>query len=81
MINDKLETIKDQYEKLEELLEGESGENFEDKSLLESEKFQNFKIYLENRSEVLQQNMEKQDKIDILTDILEAKKSHLAVKI
>ena len=81
MINDKLETIKDQYEKLEELLEGENGENFEDKSLLESEKFQNFKIYLENRSEVLQQNMEKQDKIDILTDILEAKKSHLAVKI
>lgn len=80
MINDKLETIKDQYEKLEELLEGESGENFEDKSLLESEKFQNFKIYLENRSEILQQNMEKQDKIDILTDILEAKKSHLTVK-
>lgn len=81
MINDKLETIKDQYERLEELLEGESGENFEDKNLLESEKFQNFKIYLEKRSEILQQNMEKQDKIDILTDILQAKKSHLAVKI
>lgn len=76
LINDKLENIKNQYDKIAEMLESGNGE---ENDLLQSEKFKNFKTFLDNRSEVLQQNLEKQDKIDILTEILDVKRTHLAV--
>ena len=75
-VNDKLEFIKKQYESLS-ILFASGGEN--ERDLLQSDRFQNFKTFLEKRSEIFQQNIEKQDKIDSLENILASKKSILAV--
>lgn len=73
-ISDKLDILKEDYERIKELLEVGEGTD-----ILQSEKFITFKNFLEDRNEILQQNIEKQDKIDLLKDILKSKQILLEV--
>lgn len=73
-MSEKLELMKEQHERLSSILASDLQPD-----VLQSERFENFKTLLENRSEILQQNIEKQDKIDILQNVLASKKMLLAV--
>lgn len=75
-INNELEILKEEHEKLLNLFELGPEED-----IFTCKKFINFKYFLEDRNQILQQNMEKKDKIDALQELLQAKQMHLEVII